>query len=395
MTNSEDTAQLRHPSQGSKPKPVWKGRFKRETSRTNKHAPTRVAHILQDLSVGGAERLAVEFARHTNRDKFSLSFVALGEDGSIGERIRAEGWPVKRMGPSQGLSASLFLRLGRLLRRQNINVIHTHLDRPHVYGTVAGRIAGIGRIVHTRHGQCDDLTKRQRRLASVLARWTSNFVCVSEDAAMIARSQGVPNSRVCTIWNGVDLKQFSPIEINRDGYVVTVARLSPEKDIANFLRAAAIVAKLDKDLQFKIAGDGPCREELQQLAGRLGLAQQVVFLGKVDDVASLLAGASVFVLPSITEGIPLTILEAQARGLPIIATRVGGTPEVVVDGETGMLVPARSATALAAAIKKLRECPELGVRLGQAGRSRIESHFDVERMVRRYETLYHPCTYRC
>ena len=167
-----------------------------------------------------------------------------------------------------------------------------------------------------------------------------------------------------------------------------MARLSPEKDVANLIRAAAIVRRSDPDLRIEVAGDGQCLPELRRLVAELGLEGQVLLLGEVGDVAGLLARGRLFVLPSRSEGISLTLLEAMARGLPVVATRVGGTPEVVVDGETGLLVPPGDPAALADAILRLQRDPEAGRRMGEAGRPRVERIFDVRRMVAEYEALY-------
>src|SRR5262249_39705450 len=142
------------------------------------------------------------------------------------------------------------------------------------------------------------------------------------------------------------------------------------------------------DFRLHIAGDGPCRAELERQAARLGLGEAVRFLGAVRDVPALLGGARLFVLPSLSEGVSLTLLEAVARGLPGVAAAVGGNPEVVADGETGLLVPPRDPPALARAVLDLWTRPESCARLGRAGRRRAEALFDVRRMVARYEALY-------
>ncbi len=171
---------------------------------------------------------------------------------------------------------------------------------------------------------------------------------------------------------------------------VLVARLSPEKDIDTLLRATALVVRQDASFRLEIAGDGPCMSSLRQTSASLGLEEHVRFLGEVRDVAALLARAGLFVLSSLSEGISLTLLEAMACGLPLIATRVGGNPEVICDGETGFLVPPQNPRALADALLRLRCDHLLCVRLGEAGRRRVEAMFDVRRMVVQYEALY-PC----
>ncbi len=201
-------------------------------------------------------------------------------------------------------------------------------------------------------------------------------------------AQGIAGSRLRTIKNGIDIRQFHAGAPNPAGCIVTVARLSPEKDVANLVRATAIAAERVPELRVEVAGDGACREELGRLAAELGVAGRVAFLGEVRDVRALLTGARMFVLPSRSEGIPLTALEAMACGLPVVATRVGGLPEVVDDGVTGLLVAPADPTALAQAMVAIWTDPERRDRMGRAGRLRAEERFDVRRMVAEYEALY-------
>jgi glycosyltransferase involved in cell wall biosynthesis len=338
--------------------------------------------------MGGLEKLLVEFARHADRDRHELEFISLGHRGVIAEEIEAAGWPVTALGVPSGVRPALFLRLARLLRQRRIDVVHTHDDRPHLYGTIAGRLAGVGRIIHTRHGRSPHLSRRQRTLVRLAAGWIDRFVCVSADAAAIAIAQGVPPRKVCTIHNGIDLERFPFLGPRPQGPAVIVARLSPEKDHATLLRAAALVVRSQPSFRLEIAGDGPCREDLHRLAGELGLGEQVRFLGQVRDIPGLLARAGLFVLSSLSEGVSLTLLEAMASGLPIVATRVGGNPEVVAEGSTGLLAPAGDPAALAAAIAALWQDPHRCRLFGAAGRRRVEEQFDIRRMVAAYEAMY-------
>jgi glycosyltransferase involved in cell wall biosynthesis len=345
-----------------------------------------VAHITLGLEMGGQEKLLVEFARHADRAQFALHFVSLTTRGSLARDIEAAGWPVTALEMPSGLRLRLMLRLASFFRRWQIDVVHTHDERPHIHGVVAARVARVPRVIHTRHGQALRLTRRQTALVNLAAGLTDRFVCVSEDCARRTVEHGVSRRKVCTLWNGIDLTRFLYAGPSRDGPIVTVARLSPEKDVATLLRAAANPDAAG--LHVEIAGAGPCLPELQRLAQELGVGERVRFLGEVRDVAALLARASVFVLPSASEGISLTLLEAMARGLPVVATRVGGNPEVVREGETGLLVPPHDPPALAAALLRVRQDPEWGERLGKAGRRRVEQCFDVRRMVAAYEVLY-------
>ena len=356
----------------------------------NGAAPRRlgIAHVAPGLQLGGLEKLLVEFARHADRTAFELFFVSLSERGPLAEAIEACGWPVASLNAKPGLRPRLVLHLARLFRQWDIDVIHTHNNGPLIYGAPAARLARVAGVVHTRHGQSSRASRRQTALVRVVARLADRIVCVSDDSLRLSVEQGIPAGKLRRLWNGIDIERFAYTGPETRGPAVLVARLSPEKDIATLLSAVVLVARDEPAFQMEIAGEGASQAELQRLASELGLAEHVRFLGLVHDVPALLARARLFVLPSLTEGASLTLLEAMARGLPVVATRVGGNAEVVIDGETGFLIPTRSPAALAEKILRLWREPERARRMGQAGRERVERFFNVRAMVREYEELY-------
>lgn len=356
--------------------------------RTTENRPIRIAHVGLQLDVGGMEKLLVEFAQHADRQRFELLFVSLGERGSLAEDIEASGWPVIALERAEGLSAKLLWRLIRVFRTWNVDIVHTHNSKPLIYGGPAAKLAGVQGIVHTRHGQRYQASSRVTRLFRFAARFADRVVCVSKDGARLSALEGISGEKTSVIWNGIDISKFQDIGPKDGGPAVMVGRLSPEKDVESLIRAVPLVLANYPDFSLEIAGNGPCLAGLQELASDLNVAGHVRFLGEVRQVSSVLGRASIFVLPSLTEGISLTLLEAMACGLPVIATSVGGNPEVVVEGETGFLVPTRSPVDLAETIIQLIGNPGSGRRLGLAGRARVESEFDVRRMVADYEALY-------
>jgi glycosyltransferase involved in cell wall biosynthesis len=277
--------------------------------------------------------------------------------------------------------------LARLLSRWRTDVVHTHDDRPLIYGAPAALLARVKRVIHTQHGKNQPLVTR-KPIYRFAASLVHQFVCVSDDLATAAVRLGVAPGRVSRVWNGIDLARFPYCGPRENGPAVTVARLSPEKDVNNLLEAAARIVGQRPEFRLAIAGDGPCLPTLRQRAAELSLGDRFHFLGQVADIPALLAGASLVVLPSRSEGLSLTLLEAMSRGLPVVATRVGGNPELVLDGETGVLVPPRDPDVLAQAILRLLADPAGARRMGQAGRRRVEQDFDVRRMVTGYEELY-------
>ena len=348
----------------------------------------RVAHVSLGLGAGGQEKLLVEFARHADREGFELVFVSLTGRGRLAADIDTQRWPVVTLEQPPGLRPGLILRLARLFRELNVDVAHTHGDKPLLYGAPAARLARVRRVLHTRHGPAVGQSRRQRFLVRLAARLTDAFVCVSDDCAGLSRKQGVRGQRVMTLRTGIDVSRFSYAGPRKGGPVVTVARLSPEKDLATLVRATALAAKERPAFRLEIAGDGPCLLELQKLVRSLGVGEHVRFLGEVRDVPSVLARASLFALSSASEGISLPLLEAMARGLPVVATRVGGNPEVVAEGASGLLVPPGDPGALARAMLEVLGDRDRSLAMGLVGRRRVEHGFDIKRMVARYEALY-------
>jgi glycosyltransferase involved in cell wall biosynthesis len=338
--------------------------------------------------MGGMEKLLVEFARHADREKVELFFVSLGGRGNLAEEIEACGWPVTAMEVPSGLRFSLVWRLARLFAGWSLDVVHTHNTRPLIYGSAAARLARVPVVVHTRHGQRFQASRRATFLFRLATRLADRVVCVSHDSEKLSIEEGLAPGRLCTVWNGIDVSRFAYRGPQSRGPAVMVGRLSPEKDVETLLRAMALAVREQPSFQLKIAGNGACLAALKQLTSELSLEQHVHFLGEVRDIPDLLAQASLFVLPSLTEGISLTLLEAMARGLPIVATRVGGNPEIVEEGETGLLVPAKSPAELARAMLDVWGDPERSRNMGLLGRQCVEQHFDVRRMVADYETLY-------
>jgi glycosyltransferase involved in cell wall biosynthesis len=216
---------------------------------------------------------------------------------------------------------------------------------------------------------------------------------VSHDARRTALSHGISADRIRVIHNGINVEGFiekSDVcnDDNEQDSLVAVARLSPEKGISMLLRAVALLRDSIPELQLEIAGSGPCHAELLHEASELGIEGQVTFLGQVTHPGEVLGRGRIFVLPSLSEGISLTLLESMAMGIPVIATNVGGNSEVIKDGYTGLLVPDSDPQTLADAIRKLWYDSDLRFQLALAAKQNVAEMFHVQRMIHQYEQLY-------
>lgn len=349
--------------------------------------PLRVCHVSLTLKTGGLERLLADIARRHNPRGCQPEFLAMNEVGRFADQIRESGCPVHRLRPAS--RPGQIWQMVQLFRRNHYDVIHTHNTYPHLYATIAARLARVPVVLNTRHGQ----RAGHHWKSSLLFRWASlladKVVAVSDDAARLCIAvDGVARQRVTRVWNGIDVDDFQFHGPVPEPVAISVARLSPEKDFPTLLEAIALAAKSVPNLRLKLVGDGPERAKLEEQSRALGLTGRVEFLGDCSNVPELLGQAGFFVSASLTEGISLTLLEAMAVGLPVIATSVGGNPEIVEVARTGSLVPPANPQALADAIVAMCQQPQRWSELGQAGRQRVEQHFDVGRMVSDYEQLY-------
>lgn len=290
-------------------------------------------------------------------------------------------------------------RLRDWLRTRGVNVFHGHAGigwEGHT-GIYAAREAGIPVVVRSEHLPDLITDPDERRAYRRLLPHVDRLICVSEQACASFLATGVPKEKLRVIRNGIRPRLAQP---DRDGVrarlglrsaarlVLTVGRLTEQKGHRYLLEAIPSVLERRPDAHFVVVGEGPLDGELRERARALGLDGHVSFLGRRPDVPALLAAADLFVLPSLFEGLPLSVLEAMGAGLPVVGTRGCGTAEAVRDGVTGRLVPPRDPAALARAVLEPLEQPDLGIRWGAAGQLRLEQEFSAARMAREAAALY-------
>lgn len=358
----------------------------------------RVLQVVLSLNPGGTERLVVELARRL-QDRIPTMVCCLDAAGSWAHELTEIGIDVVALERPVGFRPGLGHRVADVARRHDASVIHAHHYSPFVYSCLARFWRPAVQIVFTEHGRLSDAPpSARRRLANkLLARVPSRVFTVSEDLKRHLVGEGFTPGALEVIYNGIDVgpvpDRTTRDDVRRDlgasdgTFVVgTIARLDPVKDLGTLLEASARVLA-ERPVVVAIVGDGPQRDALETRARALGIHSQVRFLGHREDARRWLAGCDAYVNCSVSEGVSLTILEAMAAALPIVATRVGGTPEVI-DSSSGKLIPSRDPAVLASTLLDLAGRPDEREDLGRAARCRLETHFTVDRMVREYGEVY-------
>jgi sugar transferase (PEP-CTERM/EpsH1 system associated) len=358
-----------------------------------------VVHVVPSLETGGMQNGVVNLVHHLGQEA-RHSVVSVAGPGPMATRL-PPSCAVVPLAKRPGRDWRTVVSLVAALRRLRPDVVHSR-NWGAFDAVLAARLAGVRVVVHGEHGRViEDLrgdNRRRNRLRRALAPLVTRFVTVSSDlAAWLVGTVGISRTKVVTIPNGVDTDRFAPgdgaalrraLALPAGGLVVgAIGRLDPVKDHLALLEAFARLVPVP-DVVLVIAGEGPCRAALEARVGALGLDKRVRLLGERGDVPDLLRAMDVFVLSSIGEGVSNTVLEAMATGLPVVATRVGGTPELVIPGVTGLLVPAGDAGALADALATYAGDPALRRRHGGAGRRRAVEQFGLRAMADGYRALY-------
>ena len=332
---------------------------------------------------------------------------------SVPEQFDQHGIPIIELPTGRGVDPLSMVRalfsLYRFLRAGRYDIVQSHTAVGGVVGRLAGFAARVPHAVWTAHsyGSHPGLGPVAQRVILAIERGferlTHHYIAVSEDMKLTGlRKRIFSEDKVTVIHNGIDLEELDEIARSREtvespgtfGFpteatvVGTVTRLEPQKAIDDFLEAAAVVARERPEVHFVIAGDGPLRGQLQDLAGRLGIANRVRFLGWRSDAFAVLSVFDVFCMSSLWEGCPMVLLEAMAASKPVVSTCVGGVGELVMDGETGLLVPPAQPRCLAEALLRLTASESLRRCYGEAGRRRVEEQFTLQSMVRAYERFY-------
>lgn len=355
--------------------------------------------------LGGSERQAVELLRHLDRRRFAPVVACFEAEGPLLEELPEDVLPPRSFSLVRFAHASTLAQAVRfvgLLRRSRIQVVQTFDFYSNVFALPLARLCGVPAVVGARREGPGQRARRHRRWEHLCFRAAHAVVA---NAALLedhlVSEGGVPEEKVRVIHNALDLSRFDTLAKTGDSAVAAddepdpslvrmgvLGNLRPEKGHLHLLEALASMAELDTEVRVYLAGEGPERETIETRISELGLDRIVHLLGTVTNAPAFLAAMDVVVLPSLEEGLPNAVIESMAAAKPVVATRVGGVPELVEPGVTGTLVEPARPEALAAALLDILKSGSMRERMGSAARRRVENRFDSGRASRQFEELY-------
>ena len=358
----------------------------------------RVAHVHRIGGVGGSERHLLALLPALAARGLEVSFVGLDDvvnaPEPFYERLAEASIPFVRLPCTRDLDPALARRLVAVLAETEPDLVHTHLVHADVYGAV-GAWRAKAALVSTKHNDDPFRSGRFRHLERLLTRRADRVICITEALRRFNIEQvGLPPGKLEVVHYGLDMPPdaWGPSDLppmpEGARVLLGILRLVPQKGIDVALEALARLRPSHPDVHLVVLGEGPERSRLEQQAAELGLAEAVWFPGRTGDVAAWLARSELLVHPARWEGFGICLLEAMLAGVPVVAAAVSSVPEIVVDGETGLLVPRDDAAALAGALEALLDDPGRARELGEAGRARARALFSVARMTERTIAVY-------
>jgi len=367
-----------------------------------------IAHVIHRLDYGGLENGLINLVNHLPHERYRHAIVCLAGYSDFRARIQRPDVEVLSIDKQPGKDPAAYVRLWQTFRRLRPSIVHSRN-----LGTVdtqwVATVAGVRHRIHGEHGweagDPNGLSRRAIRIRRGSAPAIHRFIAVSRDiASWLTDKVGVGSARITQIYNGVDTGRFhphgavagdAPWESTRDGIRVvigTVSRLDPVKNhlmlIEAFRRLVPTLSPSGIDARLMIVGDGPMRRQIESCARDAGLADRIWLAGSRNDVPELMRAMDIFVLPSLNEGISNTLLEAMATGLPIVASRVGGNPEIAGTAQCGVLYEPNETAALVTGLECLVTDRPRRVEAGRAARARVAEQFSLESMVRGYAAAY-------
>jgi glycosyltransferase involved in cell wall biosynthesis len=361
--------------------------------------------MLSGMGFGGGEKYFFYLAEHLSGPTYQFHFVTYRED-LFYQEVRRRGFPATVIDMTRRFNPVSLWRLAKFFKKEGIDLVHTMGTRMNFYGRLAGRLAGVPYICSTVQNSLFDypIGPVKRAIYVKADAWTARYaqriIAVADALARDLREgYGIPQEKILTIHNGLDLSELkvsrSPEEarqelgIPQDSLCVgSAGRMTHQKGFIYLIRAMPEVFRRFPKARLLLVGDGPLREKLEAEALRLGIRELCIFPGYRADIPDILQAMDVFVLSSLSEGLPFVLLEALGMERPVVATAVSGNPELIEHGRNGLLVAPADPEALAQAVCWMLDNPEQAQALGRAGRSTVMEEFSVKKMVERTEAVY-------
>jgi glycosyltransferase involved in cell wall biosynthesis len=369
----------------------------------------RIVQLVANLEIGGLERLAVDLARAQKAAGHHPLIYCLGQKGAFADQAESSGIPVIAFHKGAGMRPGTVFQIARQLKQDRPDILHGHNHLVHHYAVAAARLAGVPVVVNTRHreevqilekadgsGFCrsnESPDKKADLIFRAALPWTDALIFISEDTRrFFVDHRGIPAAKTHVILNGAPLEPFlarpaSPGSVLPRFRFGTAGRMVPAKDHLMLVDAFAIVAKALPEAELHFAGNGPLRERIEERIADLDLGKRITLHGPLFDMPGYLSGLDAFVLSSLTEGLPIAILEAMAARLPIVSTRVAGVPEAAPEGRIARYAPMGDAPALAKAMIETARDPQIAAK-GEEGCRLACTEFTIERMWKEHEALF-------
>ena len=362
---------------------------------------TRILHITFNMGIGGTEQVILQLVQGMAPKGIESEILCIdGHIGPVGEALQQSGVPVHKVARKQGFDWSLTATIRKRLREGRFDVVHCHQYTPWIYGWL-GALRTNAKVVFTEHGRFypDRYRYKAMLVNPLMAMLTPSVIAISNATKeALVTYEFIPKSKVQVIYNGISPLERDELEaqnvrerlgIPKSAFVVgTVSRLDPVKNQSMMLRAFKEFSGKCPESYLLMVGDGPDKEKLIALAAELEISERTVFTGFINNPIHYLSAMDVFLLSSHTEGTSMTLLEAMSLKIPSVATRVGGSPEIIENDVTGLLTQPDQASSFAAAIEKLFQNVALRERMGESSRQRFDERFSANAMVMQYRVAY-------
>lgn len=362
----------------------------------------RIGFVIESLTIGGAEILLLNFIQRLDKSEYQIFVYTLFEKDLLKSDFEKAGVKMREIRPRGFRLFWKIIELSRLMIKDKLSIVHTHLCDADLYGRIAARLAGVKIILSTEHSLDPWKTSRilKYRIRTILdlltIRFCKTIICVSKAVRDYHVRWGIPPYKIRVIYPS---KPYVPAVLSKDNMrkelnifsddfiITTVGRLCSLKNQIGLIRAACAVLNIHSNIKFVIVGDGPLRNELLKQVSNSNYKEKILLLGLRNNVSDILHMSDIFVLPSFYEGFPMTIIEAMQCGLPVIASNVGGIPEIV-DDETGILINPVNVDEITNAILWLYENPGIRTHMKKAAIKRVNEMFNFDNHVHKILSLY-------